>query len=78
MIKTETVTINNTEFTHTYSDAGFYIERDNVQYVEAYDPATFARTYTETNTPVDGGEDTDDNEYIEAAKILLGEVSNDE
>jgi hypothetical protein len=39
----------------TYSDAGFYIERDGVRYVEAVDPAELNRQYTETNEliPVD-------------------------
>lgn len=32
----------------TYSDAGYYIERDGVQYVEAIDPADSGRVYTET------------------------------
>lgn len=33
----------------TYSDAGFYIERDGVRYSEAVDPAELGRTYTETD-----------------------------
>lgn len=32
----------------TYSDAGFYIERDGIRYAEAVDPAELGRTYTET------------------------------
>lgn len=31
-----------------YSDAGYYIERDGVEYVEAIDPKDKNRTYTET------------------------------
>ena len=53
MIKTEQLTINNKQFTKTYSDAGFMIERDGVQYSEAIDPSEFGRTYTETDIPVE-------------------------
>ena len=35
MLIKEVVTINETEFNHTYSDAGFYIERDGVEYSDA-------------------------------------------
>ena len=50
---TESLTINNKQFTKTYSDAGFMIERDGVQYSEAIDPSEFGRTYTETDIPVE-------------------------
>ena len=53
MIKTEQLTFNNKQFTKTYSDAGFMIERDGVQYSEAIDPSEFGRTYTETDIPVE-------------------------
>ena len=53
MILTESLTINNKQFTKTYSDAGFMIERDGVQYSEAIDPSEFGRTYTETDIPVE-------------------------
>lgn len=33
----------------TYSDAGFFIERDGIRYAEAVDPAELGRTYTETD-----------------------------
>ena len=33
----------------TYSDAGYYIERDGIRYAEAVDPAELGRTYTETD-----------------------------
>lgn len=32
----------------SYSDVGFYIERDGVRYEEAIDPEGVDRTYTET------------------------------
>ena len=53
MIKTEQLTINNKQFTKTYSDADFMIERDGVQYSEAIDPSEFGRTYTETDIPIE-------------------------
>lgn len=36
----------------TYSDAGFYIEREGAQYAEAIDLPQFNYTYTETNIPL--------------------------
>ena len=54
MIITETVTINDREFRKTYSDEGFMIERDGVQYSEAIDPIGFEdRVYTETDVKID-------------------------
>lgn len=54
MIKTETVTINDREFRRTYSDEGFMIERDGVQYSEAIDPIGFEdRVYTETDVKIE-------------------------
>lgn len=41
----------------TYSDKGMMIERDGVRYSEAVDPAEFNRQYTETDEPIEGGED---------------------
>ena len=50
MVITENVTINGKEFRKTYSDEGFMIERDGVQYSEAIDPIGFEdRVYTETD-----------------------------
>ena len=53
MIKTENITINNTDFDRTYSDAGFYVERDSVKYSEAVDPKDSGRTYTETDEKIE-------------------------
>lgn len=47
MIIIETVTINDKEFMHTYSDIGLDIERDGVVYSDAIDPIDSNRTYTE-------------------------------
>ena len=41
----------------TYSDKGMMIEREGVRYSEAVDPAEFNRQYTETDEPIEGGED---------------------
>lgn len=50
MLKTETVTINGTDYIHTYSDAGYMIERDGVRYSDAIDPVDSGREYEETTT----------------------------
>ena len=49
MIQTENITINGREMTRNYSDGGYYIQRDGVQYAEAIDPVGSVRTYTETD-----------------------------
>lgn len=56
----------------TYSDAGYKIARDGVVYDEAIDPEDTDRVYTETDERRDTQAE-DDQEYIRAAKILLGE-----
>ena len=53
MIKTKTVTINGVDFQHTYSDSGYLIERDGVQYADAVDPMGTERVYVETSIPLD-------------------------
>ena len=54
MIITENVTINDKTYVHNYSSTGMKIERDGVQYDEAYDPVGTGRTYTETDIPIEG------------------------
>lgn len=74
MIVSENVTINNKDFTKTYSDENFYIlqnETGNI-YQEAIDLPTAPYTYSETDIKIE--DDTTDEEYVEAAKIMLGEV----
>lgn len=44
MTRTDGVVLNR-----TYSDEGYYIERDGIRYAEAVDPAELGRTYTETD-----------------------------
>lgn len=48
MIITETLTINEKEYTRRYSDLGVYLERDGALYEEAIDPIDSGRIYTET------------------------------
>lgn len=71
MLFTENVTINGREFTHTWSDI-YTIEREGVEYDEAYDPAEFGRVYVETNNLKEP--EATDEEYAEAGKILLGVI----
>lgn len=56
----------------TYSDEGFYIERDGVQYEEAIDPENMNRVYTETSIQIPEPEISPE-EKEEILKILLGE-----
>lgn len=71
MIKTETITINGKEFIRTYSDRGFMVERDGIQYDEAIDPVGFDRTYTEAETPTET-EATEADLKAQAYDILMG------
>ena len=57
MIVKENMEIGGRAFVKTYSDAGFYIERDGEKYSEAIDPADIPREYTETDEPIDSGEE---------------------
>lgn len=68
MIRTETVIINDREFTRTWSDANRYVVRDGISYSEAYDPSEFGRTYTEGDVM-----DEDESEAEEIVNILTGE-----
>ena len=49
----------------TYSDKGMLIERDDVRYSEAIDPAELNRAYTETDEPI-SAESYDPNVATEA------------
>lgn len=53
MIITENIVINGTEFVRTYSDKGYYVEREGIQYSEAIDPIGSGRVYTETDVSVE-------------------------
>ena len=76
MIKTDTLTINNTQFIRTYSDSGRYVVRDGISYDEAIDPVEFGRAYTEGDLISVEGNSIVDEEETSAAQILdilLGE-----
>lgn len=68
MIKTETITINGKEYIRTFSDSGFMVEREGVQYDEAIDPIGTDRTYTETETPTE--DEATEADYINALEDL--------
>ena len=53
MIRQETITEKGIQYDHTYSDAGFMIERDGVQYTDAIDPLDSGRVSTETDIPIE-------------------------
>lgn len=69
MIKQETITIGEKQFIRTYSDRGMMIHGGSPEgdYSEALDPAELGRTYTETDTPIDG-----DSTAEEVVNILTG------
>lgn len=69
MIISEQITINDRQFTKTYSDSGFMVERDGAQYSEAIDAIEFAseRIYTETDIPIEPVEESDEIEQKAAA-----------
>ena len=66
MIKVETITIKDKQYTKTYSDSGYMIERDGVQYSEAIDPIGTDRVYTETDITIDYGEEATEQDYQNA------------
>ncbi len=49
MLKTEVITIKGKDYSRTYSNECYMIERNGVQYSEAIDPITSNRVYIETN-----------------------------
>lgn len=69
MIQTESITINGRQLTRTYSDGGYYIQREGVRYAEAIDPADSGRMYEESATPIGDGEAT-----IEDYQAALAEL----
>lgn len=72
MIKTENLIINNMAFVKTYSNLGYAIERDGIQYAEAIDPAEFNRVYTETTVFIESGEENiTDEELISMLEEVL-------
>jgi hypothetical protein len=59
MIVKEKMEIGGSVFVKTYSDAGFYIERDGARYSEAIDPADIPHTYTETDELIEDDKQTE-------------------
>ena len=70
MIVKENIEIGGRAFVKTYSDGGFYIERDGGKYSEAIDPAEFDRTYVETDVPIEAEAEL----TVADALELLGEM----
>lgn len=72
MIKQETLTIGDKQYTRTYSDAGMMIHGGMPEgdYDEAVDPAELGRTYVETDIPIE----EDEAEAEEIVSILTGEA----
>lgn len=65
MIITETITINNKEFTRHYSDAGYMIQKVGTEeiYSEAVDPINIFREYVETDILIETNEEFSDAEF---------------
>ena len=71
MIIQTTKEINGVMYAYTYSDSGFMIERDGVEYSEAVDVTDAPYTYTETETPIETPEMTTE-ERLQDAETALG------
>ena len=62
--------INGVMYAYTYSDSGFMIERDGVEYAEAIDVEGALYTYTETETPIETPEMTIE-EYLNMSVLKV-------
>ena len=71
MIVQTTKEINGVMYSYTYSDSGFMIERDGVEYSEAVDVTDAPYTYTETETPIETPDMTTE-ERLQDAETALG------
>ena len=63
MVKSEVIEINGTQYRKTYSDSGYYIERDGMRFSEAVDFIGADFVYTETDVKIE--EYTEQNTAIE-------------
>ena len=63
MVKSDIIDINGTQYRKTYSDSGYYIERDGMQFSEAVDFLGADFVYTETDVKIE--DDTEQNTTIE-------------
>lgn len=70
MIVQTTKEINGVMYAYTYSNSGFMIERDGVEYSEAVDVTDAPYTYTETETPIETPEMTDE-EYLNMSVLKV-------
>lgn len=52
MLRTETIIINDAQYTRTWSDLNKMIARDGVLYESALDLTHLGRTYTETDQDI--------------------------
>ena len=53
MIVVDEIAINGHIYRKTYSDTGYFIQRDNILYESAVDSIDTDRTYTETSIRID-------------------------
>lgn len=62
MVIYEQFTVGETLFNRAYSDRGMMIHGGvpEADYTEACDPASFGRTYTETDIPIEGEDTAED------------------
>ena len=63
MVKSEVIEINGTQYRKTYSDSGYYIERDGMRFSEAIDVIGADFVYTEADVKIE--DDTEQNANIE-------------
>ena len=63
MVKSEITNINGKQYRRTYSDSGYYIERDGMMFSEAVDFIGADFVYTETDVKIE--DDTEQNTTIE-------------
>ena len=78
MIVKENLEISGRAFVKHYSDSGFYIERDGVEYSDAIDPADIPREYTETDKPIEGEPQDETEQKAEAYDYLTGRSNGNE
>ena len=63
MVKSEVIEISGTQYRKTYSDSGYYIERDGMRFSEAIDVIGADFVYTEADVKIE--DDTEQNANIE-------------
>ena len=76
MIISETVKIDDKNYTKTASDSGYYIERNGIRYVEAIDPLASGREYTETDILIETEPETTEAK-LEKVSAKVEKVSAD-